>query len=38
MFANAKDTRDWSASPSAAADKRGSSDRFVMVFRKTTAQ
>ena len=38
MYASDKDTRDWNTSPSAAADKRGTSDRFVMVFRKTTAQ
>jgi predicted methyltransferase len=29
---NAGDTRDWSASPSAAGDKRGTSDRFVLKF------
>ena len=28
------DTRDWSASPGAAGDKRGTSDRFVLLFRK----
>jgi len=31
---NANDTRDWSASPSAAGDKRGTSDRFVLMFEK----
>lgn len=38
MYANAADTRDWNASPTAAAEKRGTSDRFVMVFRKQTGQ
>lgn len=28
------DTRDWNASPSAAGERRGSSDRFVLVFTK----
>lgn len=31
---NPADTRDWSASPSAAAEKRGASDRFAMRFVK----
>jgi len=31
---NPSDTMDWSASPGAAADKRGTSDRFVLLFRK----
>lgn len=31
---NAKDTRDWNDSPRAAADKRGTSDRFVLKFVK----
>jgi predicted methyltransferase len=31
---NAADTRDWNASPRAAADKRGTSDRFVIKFVK----
>ncbi|MCA9594684.1 MAG: class I SAM-dependent methyltransferase [Myxococcales bacterium] len=31
---NPEDSRDWSASPGAAGDKRGSSDRFVLVFEK----
>ncbi|MBK7079057.1 MAG: class I SAM-dependent methyltransferase [Myxococcales bacterium] len=34
LFAHPEDTRDWSASPSAAGDKRGESDRFVLVFKK----
>lgn len=34
MFANPEDTRDWSTSPGDAADKRGTSDRFVLVFKK----
>ena len=29
---NPDDTRDWSASPSAAAERRGESDRFVLRF------
>ncbi len=28
------DTKDWNASPSAAGEQRGQSDRFVFVFRK----
>ncbi len=31
---NANDTRDWNASPRAAGDKRGTSDRFVLKFQK----
>jgi predicted methyltransferase len=31
---NAEDARDWNASPRAAADKRGTSDRFVLRFTK----
>ena len=31
---NADDKRDWNASPKAAADKRGTSDRFVLKFVK----
>jgi predicted methyltransferase len=31
---NPNDTRDWSASPGAAGDKRGTSDRFVLAFEK----
>jgi predicted methyltransferase len=31
---NASDTRDWNASPMAAAEKRGTSDRFVLAFEK----
>jgi predicted methyltransferase len=31
---NAGDTRDWNASPRAAAEKRGTSDRFVLKFVK----
>ena len=40
MFANPQDTMDWNAAPpaAAAAEKRGTSDRFVMVFRKQTGQ
>lgn len=34
LFKNAEDTRDWNAAPTAAADKRGTSDRFVIVFKK----
>jgi predicted methyltransferase len=31
---NPADTRDWSASPGKAAERRGTSDRFVFVFEK----
>lgn len=31
---NSADTRDWNASPRAAAEKRGTSDRFVLKFVK----
>jgi predicted methyltransferase len=31
---NPADTMDWNASPGAAADKRGTSDRFVLLFKK----
>jgi predicted methyltransferase len=31
---NPADTRDWNDSPSAAGDRRGTSDRFVLKFRK----
>jgi len=31
---NPADARDWNASPSAAAERRGTSDRFVLKFRK----
>jgi len=31
---NPDDTRDWNAAPNAAAEKRGSSDRFVLKFVK----
>jgi predicted methyltransferase len=31
---NQADTRDWNASPREAAEKRGTSDRFVLVFKK----
>jgi len=31
---NASDTRDWNDSPSAAAERRGTSDRFVIAFAK----
>jgi len=33
---NPADTRDWNASPSAAAERRGTSDRFVLRFTKPT--
>ena len=32
MFANPADTRAWSTAPSQAGDKRGTSDRFVLIF------
>lgn len=31
---NANDLRDWNASPTAAGEKRGSSDRFVLKYKK----
>jgi predicted methyltransferase len=31
---NDQDTRDWNASPSKAAERRGTSDRFVLKFVK----
>jgi predicted methyltransferase len=31
---NPDDTRDWNDSPRAAGDKRGTSDRFVLRFKK----
>ncbi|MBL9027413.1 MAG: class I SAM-dependent methyltransferase [Myxococcales bacterium] len=31
---NAADTKDWNASPSGAAERRGTTDRFVLLFRK----
>jgi predicted methyltransferase len=34
MFANPADDRTWSTAPSQAGDKRGTSDRFVLVFEK----
>lgn len=34
FLANAQDERDWNASPRAAGEKRGTSDRFVLKFRK----
>jgi predicted methyltransferase len=37
LFKHAEDTRDWSTSPMNAADKRGTSDRFVLVFKKPAA-
>lgn len=33
---NPSDARDWSASPSAAGEKRGTSDRFCLKFRKSS--
>jgi predicted methyltransferase len=29
---NSEDTRDWNASPGAAAERRGTSDRFALAF------
>lgn len=34
ILRHAADTRDWSTSPSAAGEKRGTSDRFVLIFTK----
>ncbi|NUP13970.1 MAG: SAM-dependent methyltransferase, partial [Polyangiaceae bacterium] len=31
---NPTDTMDWSASPRQAGEKRGTSDRFVLLFKK----
>jgi predicted methyltransferase len=31
---NPNDTKDWNASPSGAAERRGTTDRFVLLFRK----
>jgi predicted methyltransferase len=33
---NPDDARDWSSSPGAAGERRGQSDRFVLLFRKPT--
>lgn len=34
ILRNPDDARDWAANPSQAGDRRGSSDRFVLLFRK----
>ncbi len=34
MLRNPSDTRDWNASPRVAAERRGTSDRFVLRFQK----
>lgn len=34
LYKNADDKRDWNASPMDAKEKRGTSDRFVLVFKK----
>jgi predicted methyltransferase len=34
FLANPADTRDWSTSPSTAGERRGTSDRFVLKFKK----
>lgn len=34
LYKNAEDKRDWNTSPSNAKEKRGTSDRFVLVFKK----
>ncbi|MFO0749774.1 MAG: SAM-dependent methyltransferase [Myxococcota bacterium] len=34
LLRHAADTRDWSTSPSAAGEKRGTSDRFILLFAK----
>ena len=36
MLRHPEDTRDWSASDEAPPEKRGTSDRFVLRFRKPT--
>ena len=38
LFAHAEDTRDWSTSPKDAGDKRGTSDRFTLIFKKPVTQ
>src|SRR5690606_18190826 len=35
---NPDDPRDWNAAPSAAGERRGSSDRFVLKFEKPAAE
>ena len=35
---NPSDARDWNDSPSAAAERRGTSDRFVLRFVKPAAR
>jgi predicted methyltransferase len=37
VLRNPADTRDWSASPGAAGEKRGTSDRFILRFVKPAA-
>jgi predicted methyltransferase len=34
FLANPDDAHDWNAAPSAAGERRGTSDRFVLLFRK----
>jgi predicted methyltransferase len=34
LYKNPGDARDWNAAPTGAADKRGTSDRFIFVFKK----
>ncbi|MFO0572235.1 MAG: SAM-dependent methyltransferase, partial [Polyangiaceae bacterium] len=34
FLANPEDSRDWNASPRKAGERRGTSDRFVLAFRK----
>jgi predicted methyltransferase len=34
VLRNADDKRDWNSSPKASGDKRGTSDRFVLLFQK----
>jgi predicted methyltransferase len=34
VLRNLEDKRDWNSSPKAAGDKRGTSDRFVLLFQK----
>jgi predicted methyltransferase len=35
---NPNDLRDWNAAPGASGDRRGTSDRFVLRFRKPSSE
>jgi predicted methyltransferase len=34
LLRSAEDARDWNAAPSAAAERRGTSDRFILIFER----